>query len=455
MKTIYLNISCCLLCFFGGREVLSQHKSQVIDLMTTHVTENVDDLKKLDSIFSQVRLIGMGESTHGTHEFFAMRHRLFKYLVEFHGFNTFFMETEVTDSFVIDDYINGGDVTRDEIIKSLQFWPWQTEEVVQMLGWMREFNARNPDKAIQFVGVDQQYFESARKGLITMLNKNNIKMPIEEISEAENWKFLRFQSKDLKQYSSFIASMDQFDISFLSENEAFRFKIMLNHCRRALEGRTTKEPTFRDRMMASEIIAHLEKDPKAKGFFWGHNGHIANFYSEKRSTGVAGGYLKRKLGTDYFSIGQDFDKGTFNAYYKVKDSKLLFPDGYELGVVTTERAANKSFASNFRTQNTGIIFIPFKYLPETESVTITRIGVTSPKVVEPTSILRFNHHGRTSFDAMILFRISSPTRLIRAMGIDRLPLNSARLSIKLVKGTLWCYLIQIKLFINNSLPLAQ
>jgi erythromycin esterase len=43
-----------------------------------------------------VRVVGLGESTHGTAEFFRLKHRLVEYLVTAHGFRTFAMEASAS-----------------------------------------------------------------------------------------------------------------------------------------------------------------------------------------------------------------------------------------------------------------------------------------------------------------------------------------------------------------------
>ena len=49
---------------------------------------NHDDLQPLSYLGSS-RIVGLGEATHGTKEFFQLKHRIFKYLVENHGFKIF------------------------------------------------------------------------------------------------------------------------------------------------------------------------------------------------------------------------------------------------------------------------------------------------------------------------------------------------------------------------------
>jgi erythromycin esterase len=56
-----------------------------------------DDLKFLDPIANK-SIIGLGEATHGTAEFFKAKHRIFKYLVEKHGYKIFAFEADFGES---------------------------------------------------------------------------------------------------------------------------------------------------------------------------------------------------------------------------------------------------------------------------------------------------------------------------------------------------------------------
>jgi erythromycin esterase len=70
--------------------VCSQDNAPFVELTSVEPGGGDEDLKRLAHHFENVRIVGLGESTHGTHEFSTMRHRVFQYLVEYHGFDTFF-----------------------------------------------------------------------------------------------------------------------------------------------------------------------------------------------------------------------------------------------------------------------------------------------------------------------------------------------------------------------------
>lgn len=61
-------------------------------LTTLDPGADLADLEKVRDHFSSSRLIALGEATHGTREFFLLKHRLVRFLVERLGFTLFILE---------------------------------------------------------------------------------------------------------------------------------------------------------------------------------------------------------------------------------------------------------------------------------------------------------------------------------------------------------------------------
>jgi hypothetical protein len=61
-------------------------------LKTTDPNAPLDDLAPLQQLIGNASIVGLGEDTHGSHEFFTMKHRLLEFLVEKMGFTMFAME---------------------------------------------------------------------------------------------------------------------------------------------------------------------------------------------------------------------------------------------------------------------------------------------------------------------------------------------------------------------------
>jgi erythromycin esterase len=62
--------------------VIAELKSRSIAITSVEAGNGFDDLQPLKRVFKDVRIIGLGEETHGTREFFQFKHRMVEFLVK-------------------------------------------------------------------------------------------------------------------------------------------------------------------------------------------------------------------------------------------------------------------------------------------------------------------------------------------------------------------------------------
>src|SRR5690606_10323372 len=116
-----------------------------------------EDLQPLKDVLKDVRVVGLGEATHGSREFFQMKHRLTEFLVREMGFTAFLLEASYAACLNIDAYVMRGEGDRAAALASQGFWTWDTEEVTDLIEWMRAYNEQQPDeKKVRFLGYDVQ-----------------------------------------------------------------------------------------------------------------------------------------------------------------------------------------------------------------------------------------------------------------------------------------------------------
>ena len=109
----------------------------------------------LDRI-GDARVVLLGESTHGTSEFYRMRARITKALIERLGFTFVAVEADWPDAARINDYVL--DDSRRPTVDFRPFsrfptWMWRNEEVDAFVGWLRSRNATRRVRA-GFHGLD-------------------------------------------------------------------------------------------------------------------------------------------------------------------------------------------------------------------------------------------------------------------------------------------------------------
>lgn len=387
--------------------ILPAQDNQPIELQSL----TVESFEPIRSHLAKARVVGMGESTHGTHEFFNSRTQLFQYLVKEFDFTIFYLEADYVNCLPINSYIHGNPGNVEDLVNGIGLWPWMTAEMVDLVNWMREYNQNNPTKKLTFMGVDVQKLEETVTALIDLLGPQSPET-LMNLKTVSNDAFYMMKSKAAKR--KFEPALD--DLAYLSTGlkpkEMVKFKLLYRHLRQVVQVQSTRNQAMRDILMAENILWY-SKDYRKKGFFWAHNLHIAKWYFPKKEKGVAGGVLKHHLGEKYMSIGQEFCQGSFNVYFKEKSEGSEKDRGnYTLGPTAVNHPAEGSLASNYAKDYTLPLFIPFAGLPEGEEVRMTAIGARYVIDEDPKSIWRFNHHGRNAFDALILIDRSTPTTLL-------------------------------------------
>jgi erythromycin esterase-like protein len=118
------------------------------------------DLAFLDKLVGNAHIVALGEGTHGTSEFFQMKHRIVRYLATKKGFTVFAIEANMPEAYRVNDYVLTGRGDAKSLLNGMYFWTWNTQEVLDMIEWMRAYNAAGKGR-IQFTGFDMQTPDTA------------------------------------------------------------------------------------------------------------------------------------------------------------------------------------------------------------------------------------------------------------------------------------------------------
>jgi erythromycin esterase-like protein len=138
----------------ASAEVFQALRRNTFPLKSVNARQGFDDLQPLKTILAGKRIVALGEATHGTSQFFRMKHRLVEFLVVEMGFRHFGMELSPADGCLLDNYIQGKHA--DPLL--VLYWPWRTRELLNMLAWMRAYNASaSPQERLTFHGIDPIY----------------------------------------------------------------------------------------------------------------------------------------------------------------------------------------------------------------------------------------------------------------------------------------------------------
>jgi len=126
-----------------------------IPLKTVQAGNGFADMEPLDKVIGDARIVALGEATHGTREFFQLKHRMVEYLAARKGFTIFSIEANMPEAYRLNKFVLNGEGDPKLLLKGMYFWTWNTEEVLDMILWMREFN-KSGKGHIEFTGFDMQ-----------------------------------------------------------------------------------------------------------------------------------------------------------------------------------------------------------------------------------------------------------------------------------------------------------
>jgi len=138
-----------------GQPAVDWIRAHAIPLRTVEAGHSFDDMQPLAQVVGDARIVALGEATHGTREFSQLKHRMVEFLASQKGFTIFSIEANMPEAYRLNDFVLNGNGDPKQLLKGMYFWTWDTEEVLDMILWMREFN-RSGKGRIEFTGFDMQ-----------------------------------------------------------------------------------------------------------------------------------------------------------------------------------------------------------------------------------------------------------------------------------------------------------
>jgi erythromycin esterase-like protein len=70
------------------------------------------------------------------------------------------IEANMPEAYRLNQYVLTGEGDARELLRGLRFWPWNTQELLDLVEWMRAVN-RSGKQRVQFMGFDMQNIEAA------------------------------------------------------------------------------------------------------------------------------------------------------------------------------------------------------------------------------------------------------------------------------------------------------
>ena len=261
----------------------------------------------------EAQIVALGEATHGNREFQQLRLDVFQVLAEKYGVRAFALEGDFGGCEAIDRYIHGSGGTAAEALSATGFAIYRTEEMENLVEWMRDYNASAaPGEDLHFYGFDMEQRAYSYRYLLEALHQADI----------DTADFEKMWNSETNNYADgYTAGQRAEIITAVKEQlppedaQAIHFAdVLLQNIELGKYADDSGELNAqRDRMMAENTLWILQQE-KARGnsriLISGHNNHIMQ--CENDGTPVLGSLLAEELGGGYFAIGTDFYKSVCN-----------------------------------------------------------------------------------------------------------------------------------------------
>ena len=288
-----------------------------------------------------VRVVGLGEATHGAREFFQLKHRLLEYLAVEKGFRVFILEAGYDVCEAINDYVLYGQGDAASALAGQGFWTWDTVEVLELIQWMRQYNMSQPrGRKVKFYGCDCQSIAKGPDVILGYLERvaphksdeaslilgglatlKILPQTLGKSDGSEDGADTRARADIVTKLYELLGYLSQNRTPFVRRTSPEELELVLQHLRVCVQYASTltliRDPiqmnNSRDLAMAENIeyiITALE--PGAKAVVWAHNMHVTTIPAVKGSV-TMGEHLRMAFGKGYYTLGLTFNQGWFQA----------------------------------------------------------------------------------------------------------------------------------------------
>lgn len=303
-------------------------------------TELVIFNENIPKNFENAKIFGFGEATHHGKEFFDIKAKFFKYLVKKLDVKVFIIEDSYTSEAGINEWINGGEGSKQTIANNFSIAPWYCKEIVSLLEWIRDYNSNKSEyDKIRFYGMDIQNVKGINTQIRDLVYNYNIPVSEELLLIVDSCVTKKVTYNKISDWADIqMPKLNEIKDNIAGFQEKFNknkktiaeFKSVLRGLEYLIKYTYYVQNNYsqdRDLKMFENIKWILEhKSNNGKAFIWAHNEHINNNgfanYS-KRSIYNLGRHLKAYYKEDYFSVGFDFGKGQLLGYNFDKESNQM------------------------------------------------------------------------------------------------------------------------------------
>ncbi|WP_280721653.1 erythromycin esterase family protein [Kitasatospora sp. MAA4] len=327
--------------YAAGKDPVRALEQAAHPLRSTEPGPDPADLRPLGAMIGDAAVVGLGEATHGSHELFTLKERVFRYLVEEKGFTTFALEIGWPSGLLLDEYVQSGRGDARQVVQqALGGSPFGREEFLHLIEWMRDHNRSRPGHRVHFMGDDvgaprvgDDFFERVT-GYVGRLHPQllarftELYTGLRPLDDA-----IAYMGGPLTQRRQLAARAQQALELLESQRGAGgeEFEWTVQHARSIAQTAAflafdfgdpravTAAELYRDQLMADNIT-WWQRHTGDRMLLSAHDGHVAYVTAEPEMyPKVQGAFLRETLGKGYLAIGTTFGQGSFLSQDKSLD----------------------------------------------------------------------------------------------------------------------------------------
>ena len=309
------------------------------------------------------RVVLLGEATHGTAEFYRMRERISRDLIERKGFSFIAIEGDWPDAARVDHYVRHAEYPPSEWTAFARFpvWMWRNQEVREFVDWLRARNTGlEPGKRVAFHGLDlYSLYNSIRSvlGYLDEIDPGTARVARQRYGCLTPWQADpptsghaaltgAYQTCEREVVTMLLDLMEK--RRAYAEHDGERFLDVVQNARlvanaeryyRIMYYGSRASWNLRDGHMFETLKTLLDfHGPTSKAIVWAHNSHIGDSAAtEMASRGEYNiGHLCRKeFGDAAYSIGFGTNSGyvaaasDWDGRMEIKAVRPALPESYE------------------------------------------------------------------------------------------------------------------------------
>lgn len=321
------------------------------------------DLEPLLRRIGNSRVVLIGEATHGTAEFYRMRDRISRALIEKAGFGFVAIEGDWPDAARVDHYVRHMEYPPSEWTAFARFptWMWRNAEVREFVDWLRARNAAlAPASRAAFHGLDLYSLHDSMRAVLQYLDR--IDPPTARVARQRYGCLTPWQSDPAAyghaaltgKYPACEAEVAKVLVDLMQKRRAYaehdgeRFLDAVQNARlvndaeryyRTMYYGSRASWNLRDRHMFDTLESLLEHyGPTSKAIVWAHNSHVGNAAATEMSSRGEfniGELCRKRFGDDVYAIGMGTHAGTVAAAsdwdgpMEIKNVRPSVADSYE------------------------------------------------------------------------------------------------------------------------------